>query len=75
MKVKLNLNTPISKPVKQFVKNNTQFVKLDKKIARMTTTAREELEMNAERLSPQEYISARNYISKIELSELFKSEF
>ena len=75
MKVKLNLNTPISKPVKQFVKNNTQFDKLDKKIARMTTTAREELEMNAERLSPQEYISARNYISKIELSELFKSEF
>lgn len=54
---------PPAKAVAKKILNNAEFY-----------PARFDLELNAERLSPEEYIRARRYLSNLEFAEYAKNE-
>ncbi len=61
-----------SKPLKKrFVKNNHKTIKtVQKRVLKEFTPADITLERQAEMLSPEEYISARRYLSNLEMNNM-----
>ncbi len=81
--MKLNsVTTPVINEVKssQIAKKAQEVLdlivenKCDAKLSPKISSARVNLEMNAEHMNPEDYIMARSYISSLEMDELIASE-
>ena len=78
--MKLNKIVPVSINPKNMAEQAQNIIdpvlhKLDvAEIIPKVSPARVHLEMNAELMSPEEYIAARSYIAELEISELIASE-
>ena len=81
--MKLNsVTTPVINEVKssQLAKKTQEILDLvvenkgDVRLSPKISSARVNLEMNAEHMNPEDYIMARSYISTLEMDELIASE-